>query len=263
MTHPLGLDSAFVASTNVSTTWLRKSNVLSVPSSALPLREPASVPCRVRMGYGSYSYLTDKTQGHTNQYYIDKFRTKADLAKQSLSSKGEAMFGLTTKGKRNIPTEGVPQPLDSALPSFDPTAPEDPRVAEAEGAVYFWDDAYQNPESDTESTDEDPEDSEDPTKSFVEFRKAMSESRMASLNELDARAKYRRERLSAGLDQSYLLTMDGQLDYRYSVTEKISSTGSSTSSSVSALDFLPKEDEDTPFWQSDSNVSDPFKFKKR
>lgn len=196
------------------------------------------------MGYGSYSYLTDKTQGHTNQYYIDKFRRAEDAGRFiSPSSDDDAMFGCTAKGTIKVPKQGIPEPRDSALPPIDPTAPEDPRIAEAEGSLYPWDARFNNPDSDS-SDYEDINDEQVSADSFSEFRKAVSDLRGDSLSNIDSRALHRRQRLKAGLDETYMLTIDGQHDIRHMRTEKmanpsvVSRTETGYPQPVSALDFI-------------------------
>lgn len=199
---------------------------------------------RVVMGYGSYSYITDKTQGHTNQYYVDKFRRVEDLAKfTSPLSDDDAAIGRTAKGTVKVPKQGIPEPRDSALPPIDPTAPEDPRIAEAEGSVYPWDSSFQNSEFDS-STYADINDEEVSSDAFYQFRKAMTDTRGGALSDVNSRLKYRNERFKAGLDDKYILTLDGQHDINHMITEKmlspsvITHTETGYPQPVSALDFI-------------------------
>lgn len=221
--------------------------------STLSTRVPAqrSAKGHICMGYGSYSYVTDKTQGHTNQYYIDKYRRRSDLGRfSSPATDSAAVAGRTIKGTVKVPKEGIPEPRDPALPPIDTTAPEDPRIAEAEGSLYFWDGQFENPEFNS-STYADINDEEVSSESFTEFRSAMSEMRNSALSTLGARNKHRQQKFKKGLDQSYLLTLDGQHDFSHMMVEKMGNpcevdrTETGYPEPVSALDFIMKEDDDS------------------
>jgi hypothetical protein len=138
-----------------------------------------------RMGYGDYSYSTDRTQGHLQQYYIDKFRVAADFARgRGPTDDADAIVGRNAKGAVLIPRGGVPQPVDPILlpdPAFDPPATEDPRVAEAEGAMYPWDRAYKDPRLE-QGTPTDLDDPEIFDSAFVDFVSATKEDRRQALN---------------------------------------------------------------------------------
>lgn len=208
------------------------------------------------MGYGSYSYLTDKTKGHVNQYYVDKFRIAADFAKGSPRSEADAKLGRTAKGGVFVPSKGIPQERDEALPPIDPTVTPDPRIAESEGAVYEWDLYYKDPKFDA-STYADTEDEEVAIDAFAKFRGYVSAERGSSLTRMNFGAVARVQRVKAGLDESYLMTLDGMLDARYAYFQKIddpavlSPTGTPQTEipgtpylkSVGAMDFIKQPEE--------------------
>lgn len=239
--------NAFIAPLSLSSSIVTKFGAFSTHQ-VICTKVSVSPERQVRMGYGSYSYITDKTQGHTNQYYIDKFRKVEDLAKfTSPLSDDDAMVGRTAKGTVKVPKQGIPEPRDSALPPIDPTAPEDPRIAEAEGSLYPWDSSFKNPDFDPSSY-ADINDEEVSSDAFSQFRSAMSDTRGMSLSTVDSQSKYRKERLKAGLDDTYLLTLDGQHEIGHMITEKMLSPSMGTRTEtgypqpVSALDFISQDE---------------------
>lgn len=236
------------------------------------VRAKSSTP---RMGYGDYSYLTDKTKGHVNQYYVDKFRIASDFAR-GVYSLGDAKLGRDKKGRVIVPEKGIPQEFDSALPERDETAPPDPRIAEAEGATFFWDPAYVDPKFSPDSfvNVDDPTVADD---AFQKFRASVNEERGAALSRMDFGAVERKRRIRAGLDEKYLLCLDGSLDVRYAVLQDIADPptftptgepqteipGQPFTGSVGAIDFMLTPGEEIAFWKLAQNKEvEDVKYKK-
>lgn len=238
--YKANFEMAFVPSTSLSLSSPLGSSKIGV-SSITPVSPINTVKSSARFyarsGYGSYSYNTDLSRGHTNQH-LNVTVNSDTVTKRPAGYDPDSSARPSTYSSVSVPSEGIPQAVSPALASSSSSGEEEPPTKRG---------AKPAPSA------------------LSQFRAMMAESRLANLDELDARAKYRRDRLRTGLDETYMLTMAGQLDFRYVVTEKIptSSTGSASSSSVSALDFLPREDNDTPFYKAKGNVSDPFNIKTR
>lgn len=228
--------------------------------------------CTTRMGYGDYSYLTDKTKGHVQQYYVDKFRIGQDFTKISINSQSAAMLGRDVKGAVYVPIEGIPQVFDPALPTSDePTAP-DPRLTEATGSVYPWDVNYEDPEN-ADSTFADVSDEEVADNAFAQFRASVAKERGMSLTAMDFGAAARVNRILEGLDESYLLTLDGALEARYARLQKICNPPTFTPTgepqteipgfpymgSVGAMDFIEKPGAEIAFWKGKDTAELPYK----
>eukprot|EP00178_Gracilaria_changii_P017714 TRINITY_DN504_c0_g2_i1.p1 TRINITY_DN504_c0_g2~~TRINITY_DN504_c0_g2_i1.p1 ORF type:complete len:336 (-),score=46.19 TRINITY_DN504_c0_g2_i1:2075-2965(-) len=225
-----------------------------------------------RMGYGKYSYITDKTKGHVNQYYVDKFRTIADFSKGIPASMADAMVGRDQKGRVKVPAEGIPQPLDPALPPRVEDVAPDPRIAEAEGVLYPWDPNYVNPEFAPESFGN-TEDSEIVEDAFQKFRSSIAEERTSALTAMDFGAVARKQRIKAGLDEKYLLCLDGALDATYARLQNIADPmvfspygepqteipGMPFTPSVGAMDFQTTPGEEINFWATEKAISPQYK----
>lgn len=246
----------------------RATPALGAQLASTPVREskPASATSSknsVRMGYGAYSYLTDKTKGHTNQYYVDKFRIAADFIKGSPASDADAKLGRDAKGAVLVPKEGIPQILDDPIPPRDTSVDPDPRVAESEGQVYKWDINYVDPKF-LPSTYADLDDEHTSEMAFAHFRESVNLSRGSSITAMNFGAAARAQRIKAGLDESYMLSFDGMLDCRYARLQKISDpatftpTGSPQTeipgtpylSSVGAMDLIEQDEVSVAsFWK--------------
>lgn len=196
------------------------------------------------MGYGDYSYITDKTKGHVQQYYVDKFRVASDFGRGSApKSDADAMLGRDAKGAVLIPKGGVPQELDPVIKADMADMPEDPRVAESEGKVWAWDAGYEDPEFAPE-TFADIDDEEVADQAFAAFMGASQSERGAVLGELDAALDYRVKRIQAGLSENYLLTMAGKYEANYGRLQKIKETMQFTptgapQTEIPGFDYLP------------------------
>lgn len=190
-------------------------------TSLRPTTSSSTATAAVRMGYGDYSYLTDKTKGHVNQYYVDKFRTISDFARGVPQSAGDAMLGRNLKGGVYIPSEGIPQLVDTPeIPILSNVEP-DPRIVETEGSLYPWDINYVKPEfqPDTYQDLDDPDVADD---ALAKFRSSVAMDRSAALSAMDFGAAARINRLKKGtMEESYMMTLDGQLDIEYAKVEKI------------------------------------------
>ncbi|GAB0490600.1 hypothetical protein MMPV_001837 [Pyropia vietnamensis] len=184
---------------------------------AVSVVPPARASTSLRMGYGDYSYVTDLTKGHVQQYYVDKFRRASDFTRGVPASDDDAMLGRTAKGSVAVPADGIPQLPDGPL-ARSPDAPADPRVAEADGSVWSWDASYVDPAL---SAVEDTNDEAVADAAFAAFRGSMAGPRGAALaasrKALDATVA----RLSGTISEKSLLTLDGQLDVEYSRLQKI------------------------------------------
>lgn len=226
------------------------------------LSAPSAVsPATPRMGYGAYSYSTDKTKGHTRQYYVDKFRVTTDFTRGAPATQADAFLGCDVKHSPLVPKQGIPQPLDDALPPRDESVTPDPRIAESEGAVYPWDVNYVDPKF-LPSTYADISNDTVAENAFQNFRESMWQDRCASLSAMDFGAVYRVNRIKEGLDESTLLTLRGALDVVYARLQHVdepatlSPTGRPQTeipgtpylSSVGAIDFLPKPGDSIAFW---------------
>lgn len=232
----------------------------------------ASSAGAVRMGYGDYSYANDKTKGHVGQYYVDKFRVASDFSRGAPATLADAPLGRNIKGGKLVPIEGIPQQMDAALPPFDPNVAPDPRIAEAEGAVYPWDVNYVDPQF-AADTYADLDDDELSATALAEFRASMISSRTAALSAMDFGAVARVNRIKGGMDERYLLTLDGALDVRYAKAQKVASPMTFTPTgqpqteipgipylgSVGALDFKSKPGDSVAFWGSQEVKDRPYK----
>lgn len=190
------------------------------------------------MKYGDYSYITDKTAGQIGNYYVDKARNSSDIARYGApKSEGATYLGRDTKGRINIPKEGIPQEIDEILlPEKGTEKMVDPRIAEADGTVYSWDDGY----VDTSFTDglSDVNDEEVVDNSFARFRGLMSAERGATLTSFDRGIESKIDELQNGTDESYDLTIWGQWDKEYAKLQKIKNTD--VKDSIGAFDFMKK-----------------------
>lgn len=215
------------------------------------------------MGYGAYSYLTDKSKGHVNQYYVDKFRTITDFARGVPQSLGDALVGRNIKSGVLVPSKGIPQLVDTPEIPILSDVEADPRIAETDGSLYPWDIKYVNPKfgADTYQDLNDPDVADD---ALAKFRSSVAMDRSAALTAMDFGAAERINRLKKGtMEESYMLTLDGQLDIEYAKVEKIAFIPSLNPTgipqteipgypylkAVGALDF-----QDSPgiaFWKSD------------
>ena len=231
-----------------------------------PTIKPESIKrATPRMGYGKYSYSTDKTKGHVQQYYVDKFRIAADFIKGTPATADDAVLGCDIKNAKLVPKEGIPQPIDPIL--IAGPAPEDPRVAEASGSLYPWDIGYKDPKFAPESYANLDDESVSNT-AFAQFRSSVSASRGASLTAMDFGAVARVNRLLKGIPESYLLSLDGALDAEYLRLQKLANppglnpTGMPQSEipgtpylgSVGALDFQKKKETEIAFWKDTSGT---------
>ncbi|CAN8072855.1 unnamed protein product [Agarophyton chilense] len=224
------------------------------------------------MGYGQYSYITDKTRGHAVQYYIDKFRVASDFSKRGPIDLADAKLGRDQKGRVIVPAEGVPQEFDEALPPVDETAPPDPRIAEAEGKLYPWDPNYVDP-SFAPETYANMSDEEIADDAFQKFRSSVAEDRSSSLTAMDFGAVARQQRIRTGLDEKYLLCLDGALDAVYARLQKISDPmmftpygepqteipGFPYLPSVGAMDFQDPPGLQVNFWTGEREVIPSYK----
>lgn len=190
------------------------------------------------MKYGDYSYLTDRTGGPTGNYYIDKARNSTDFAKNGAPrDEGATYIGRDTKGRINIPKEGIPQEIDDILKPDDSVEKMvDPRIAEAEGTVYRWDPGF----VDTSFTDglTDTNDEEAVDNEFARFRGLMSAQRGAMLSEVNRGIAAKVKEIMSGLDEEYLLTVPGKWDVEYARLQKLKNTD--TPEYIGALDFMKK-----------------------
>lgn len=225
-----------------------------------------------RMGYGDYSYQTDRTKGHVQQYYVDKFRIASDFTKRGPQTPADAMLGRDMKGALYVPLEGIPQELDPALPTSDEPTAVDPRLAEATGELYRWDINYSDPEWAPE-TFADVSDEETAETAFQRFRASVSAERGQAITAMDFGAAARVQGIKEGLDEKYLLCLDGSLDATYARLQKISNppmlspTGTPQTEipgfpylgSVGAMDFVDKPGESIAFWKGDDAVPLPYK----
>lgn len=184
---------------------------------AVSTTPPVRAAATSRMGYGDYSYVTDLTKGHTQQYYVDKFRRSSDFTRGVPASDGDAMLGRTAKGSIAVPADGIPQLPDGPL-ARSPDAPADPRVAEADGTVWSWDASYVDPAF---SAVEDTNDEAVADAAFAAFRGSMAGPRGAALAASGKALEATVTRLSGTISEKALLTLDGQLDAEYSRLQKI------------------------------------------
>eukprot|EP00177_Eucheuma_denticulatum_P006985 GFKZ01012702.1.p1 GENE.GFKZ01012702.1~~GFKZ01012702.1.p1 ORF type:complete len:297 (+),score=38.05 GFKZ01012702.1:173-1063(+) len=222
-----------------------------------PSTTPLTTP---RMGYGAYSYSTDKTKGHVNQYYVDKFRIISDFAKGPPKTIADAKLGRNIKGGVAVPEEGIPQDIDPVLLTGEPMV--DPRIAEAEGSVYSWDINFANPAFLPE-TYADVNDDAVAKDALAKFRSSMVDSRTKMLSAMDFGAAARISRIKEGLDERYLLSLDGALDVAYARLQKIADLPTFTPTgepqteipgipflgSVGALDLIENPSERLAFWK--------------
>lgn len=191
------------------------------------------------MGYGDYSYLTDRTSGHVQQYYTHKFQTAQNYGAGGPTA---AKLGRDLKGGVFVPIEGIPREVDPALPTSDePTAP-DPRLVEVTGAMYPWDPNYEDPAL-ASSTLENVSDEEVASNAFAKFRSSVYKERGMALTAMDFGAAARVESLKEGFDATHLLTFDGALDVAYARAQKISNPqfdipGTAGVGSVGAMDLI-------------------------
>lgn len=243
---------------------------LSSSVSGTPLTTPAVRLASTRMGYGDYSYLTDKTKGHVQQYYVDKFRIAADFVKGTPASDADGKLGRDAKGAMLVPTEGIPQEFDAALPARDENVVPDPRIAEAKGAVFPWDMNYVDPQF-LPSAYSDVDDENVAGEAFAAFRGSLSAERGAALTAMDFGAQARVKRIMAGLDETYLLCLDGALDANYARLQKIADPATFTPTgqpqteipgtaflgSIGALDFQEKPGENLAFWKDGQSGGAP------
>lgn len=226
----------------------------------------AGAAATTRMGYGDYSYSTDKTKGHVQQYYVDKFRVPSDFGRGSApKDNADAMLGRTAKGAVLVPEGGVPQPVDPILLADMSEEAEDPRVAESEGQVWEWDAGFAKPEF-AASTFADVESEDVADGAFAAFRAASNAERSAKLGEFDAALKYKVAKIKGGLSEKYLLTMEGQYEANYARLQKIKDImmftpygqpatelpGFPYMPSVGALDFQPTAADkvNSAFWKA-------------
>lgn len=231
-------------------------------TSLRPTTSSSTTAAGVRMGYGDYSYITDKSKGHVNQYYVDKFRTITDFARGVPQSLDDAMLGRNVKGGVYVPREGIPQLVDTPEIPILSEVEVDPRLAEIDGSLYPWDISYENPEfkSDTYQDLNDPDVADD---ALAKFRSSVAMERSVALSAMDFGAAERIKRLKKGtMEESYMLTLDGQLDIEYAKVERIAYIPSLNPTgipqteipgfpylkSVGALDF--QESPGIAFWKS-------------
>jgi len=210
----------------------------------------------LKMGYGDYSISTDKTQGHTNNYYVDKFRTKSDFGVKKLSSDAQAsMLGRTGKGAVTVPKYGIPQMDDDVL-GFGPDSMMDPRIAESEGAVYRWDPNYVD-ESKTLASCADIDDEDVASNAFSAYSGSMVAERAKMLMRCKQATEYAIAAIKGGeLDEIQLLTATGQRRAQFARTEKIANImtftptgqpmteipGTNYLPAVGAMDFIETSD---------------------
>jgi hypothetical protein len=198
----------------------------------------------VRAKYGDYSYSTDKTKGHVQQYYVDKFRVATDFSR-GLGPKTDAdgVLGRDAKGRQIIPNGGVPQPVDPILFADMTGVPADPRIADAEGVLYPWDNQYEDPAFavDTYANVEDESVSDN---AFAAFRAASSLERAESLRAAEAGREFLVEKIKGGLSESYLLSMEGKYVANYARLQNIKNVLQFTptgapQSQLPGFDYLP------------------------
>lgn len=258
---------AFVNSLPVdatSSSLLGERSRTSAVSSLRPGASSASSAVTPRMKYGDYSYSTDKTKGHVQQYYVDKFRVASDFSKGVPATDADAVLGRDRKGAVAVPTGGIPQPMDPLLLVDMTGVPEDPRVAESKGAVYRWDSDYADPQF-AADTFADVEDESVSDSAFAAFRAASQAERGSALAELDAAQKYQIEKIKGGLSEPLLLTMEGKYLANYARLQKIANVmqyspisgqpqteipGIPYLPGIGALDFMPVPGEEKfgAFW---------------
>lgn len=229
-------------------------------------------PVAPSMKYGDYTYSTDKTKGHVQQYYVDKFRVASDFSKGVPASDADAVLGRTAKGAVAVPVEGVPQITEGPL-ARDPSNPVDPRVAEAEGVVWPWDAGYQDPKF-AKSTFADVDDSSVAEDAFLAFRDSCSSIRGSMLTRQDFNATLRNKvRIERGLSESFMLTLDGQHDRLHAMAERLKTPtfltpygeptteipGMPYTSSIGALDFQRKPEAEIAFWKGDESQAANYK----
>lgn len=190
----------------------------------------------IRMGYGDYSYITDQTTGQVQRPYVNHLGSPGGRLKGLMASVSSDTFGGSSKGKIDIPKEGIPQLEDSELIPIDNNAPPDPRLAETEGKLYPWDPNHPKSESENDSTLSKMEEDEAARKAMSQFRSSMASERSAALSAYQQGTTARVERIKGGLDETYKLTMDGQLELKYARVEGIIDAGGPASGSVGALD---------------------------
>jgi hypothetical protein len=219
------------------------------------VRPTAASPSAANLSakYGDYSYSTDKTKGHVQQYYVDKFRVATDFSR-GLGPKtdADAVLGCDAKGRVIVPSGGVPQPVDPILLADMTGVPTDPRVADAEGTLYPWDNQYLDPAFDA-STFADVDDASVADTAFAAFRAASSAERGAALRAAEAGVAHRVEKIKSGLSEAYLLTMEGKYEANYARLQGIktvlqfSPTGAPQTElpgfdylpSIGAMDYIP------------------------
>ena len=236
---------------------------------ALRARSRPAAAAPTRMGYGDYSYVTDKTKGHVQQYYVDKFRVASDFGRgMAPASDADAVLGRDAKGAVLIPEGGVPQPVDDILKADMSEVPEDPRVAESKGAVYAWDAGFEDPAFAPESY-ADLEDEDVAENAFAAFREANQAERGAVLGQMDAALKQKIAKIKGGFSENYLLSMEGKYEANYARLQKIAEPmlfspisgkpqtelpGFPYMPAVSALDFQPKPGDEVngAFWKEDA-----------
>lgn len=207
--------AAFVPS---SATVLRGAPVAR-PSATSALRAPgaAAVAAGPRMGYGDYSILTDETKAPVGNYYADKFRRSSDFTRGVARTDASAMYGRSSKGAVLVPKTGVPQQVEDGLGRSD-DAPADPRVAEADGAVWSWDKNYDNPAYAGLSEEASAEAEE---AAFASFRAACSADRAAALAASDRVTDATVAKLAGDLSEGFKLTLEGQHAVEYARLQKI------------------------------------------
>lgn len=194
---------------------------------------PSPIITGPRMGYGDYSYLTDKSKSHSGQYYAASVSTFGRLGKGSPTVDPNALDGRNTKGGVLVPKEGIPQEIDPILLSEE--AMVDPRVAESEGTVYSWDATYMSKYGRGNASDLDDETVVDDA--FAKFRDSLSEERDKKLSAMDCGAEARVEMIRKGLDEKYMLCFEGALEAAYARLQKISDPVFLTSSGEPQTDI--------------------------
>ncbi|KAA8497555.1 hypothetical protein FVE85_5140 [Porphyridium purpureum] len=192
---------------------------------AVPAGAKASAPlCALRMsGYGDYSYSTDRTKGHVNQYYVDKARSRSDWGNRNVlpASEGDAVLGRTAKGAVAVPEFGIPQ-LDDPVLGFGPDSMVDPRIAEADGAVWRWDAGFVD-ESMTLASCADISDEAVADEAFAKFRGSVLAERGAMITKAESATASVITSLRDGLysGEAQLLTASGQRLANVAGQEKI------------------------------------------
>lgn len=263
---------AFVNATPLTAS-LKSAPALRTDLSGAPVRA-AAAPARratTTMGYGDYSYLTDSTKGHVNQYYVDKFRNVYDFAKGQPASEQDAMVGRNMKNGPKVPVEGIKQ-LDESYTSIVPISDDvvpDPRIEESEGSLYPWDPNYQNPEF-AASTFADVNSDIVATDAFAKFRGSLSEERAMAISALDYQANLYNKKVTSmnqsPFDEEYISCLEGQLDVEYVKLQKLGSPATLNPTgipqteipgfpympAVGALDFMKKDETELAFWKADT-----------